>query len=357
MHRFVTALTCLLLPAILVADELYLQSEQLPALPVPVANNAVTSLSVGANEYLISFTGIATKLEHSDTHARTFVYESESGKWREADPVPGDVGRLAATATAVKDRAYVFGGYSVAADGSEVSTPWTHAFDPVSGVFEERGAMPVPVDDAVSVAYLDRYIYLISGWHDFGNVNLVQMYDTLTDEWSQATPLPGASLFGHSGGIVDNQIVYCDGVVVQAHADRRRDFVASSECWLGIIAADNIRRIDWRPVPPHPGKPRYRMAAAGIADAKGVLFLGGSENPYNYNGIGYDGQPSDPAPGGLFWNLATMTWQVVKQDIMPSMDHRGLVPFGDRWVTIGGMTKNQIVSDRVTALTLRGAPQ
>ena len=38
--------------------------------------------------------------------------------------------------------------------------------------------MPVPVDDSVALSYKERYIYLISGWHNDGNVNLVQVYDT-----------------------------------------------------------------------------------------------------------------------------------------------------------------------------------
>jgi hypothetical protein len=42
--------------------------------------------------------------------------------------------------------------------------------------------MPVPVDDDISLPYQSRYIYLISGWHNDGNVNLVQLYDTKTNQ-------------------------------------------------------------------------------------------------------------------------------------------------------------------------------
>ena len=70
----------------------------------------------------------------------------------------------------------------------KLSMRWVHAFDPLGGEFKERASMPVPVDDAIAVVYQDRYIYLISGWHDFGNVNLVQQYDVIADSWSQATP-------------------------------------------------------------------------------------------------------------------------------------------------------------------------
>ena len=50
----------------------------------------------------------------------------------------------------------------------------------------------MPVEDAVLLVYLDRYIYLVSGWHDLGNVNLVQVLDTANGTWQQATPWPGA---------------------------------------------------------------------------------------------------------------------------------------------------------------------
>ena len=56
------------------------------------------------------------------------------------------------------------------------------------------------------------------------------------------------------------------------------------------------------------------MAAAGVPQANGVLFVGGSENPYNYNGIGYDGQPSQPAAGGMFFDIDEQGWQVLEFD-------------------------------------------
>ena len=355
MHQPRLLLPCLLVATNLWADEttLSLHSSALPSLPAPVANNAVTAVTVNDIEYLVSFAGIGSELKYSDTHARTFVLNKENNDWSEHAPVPGGIGRLATTAASVGELAYVFGGYSVAQDGTEVSTPWVHSFDPETGVFTELSPMPVPVDDAVSFTYDERFIYLISGWHDLGNVNLVQRYDTVSNIWTQATPIPGTSLFGHAGGIVGNHIVYCDGVAVIPHADKSRSFAASDECWLGIINGEDSRRIDWRPLETHPGLPRYRMAAAGVPALNSVLFLGGSENPYNYNGMGYDGNRSEPTKHGLLFNLETFSWEVIEQDNAASMDHRGLVPFGDGWVVVGGMLEKQTVSDAVTRYLLR----
>ncbi len=318
-------------------------------LPIPVSNNAVASVKAGRREYVVSFNGLGEGRTHADTLASTYIYDSRSRKWSEADPVPGDVGRLASVAAAADDMVYVFGGYTVAADGSEVSTPWTHAFDPRKRTFEERAPIPVPVDDAVAVTYDDRYIYLVSGWHDLGNVNLVQRYDTRKDAWVQATPIPGPAVFGHAGGIVGNTIVYCDGVAVTAHDDRPRDFVAVPDCFLGIIDDEDGRRIDWRSVDYHPGLPRYRMAAAGVERLNGVLFVGGSENPYNYDGIGYDGRPSEPAAGALLFDIDTQSWIELEFEGIATMDHRGLVPFAGQWLTVGGMTSDQQVTAGVTA--------
>ena len=327
-------------------------AENIGALPMPVSNNAVTTVIREDRQYVVSFAGIGRGRGQEDTLSVTLLFDSESGRWRESAVLPGGVGRLAATAASVGGLAYVFGGYAVAADGTETSTPWVHAFDPENESFSLLQPMPVPVDDAVSVTYLDRYIYLISGWHDLGNVNLVQRYDTRTDTWDQATPLPGRALFGHAGGIVGNQMVYCDGVMVQPHADRSRDFAASDECFLGLIDQADSRRIGWRLLDAHPGLPRYRMASAGIASLNAVLFVGGSENPYNYDGIGYNGEPSEPASDALLFDLSTLSWQVLGLATPPTMDHRALVPLGDRWLTVGGMLAGQEVTVRVTGYTV-----
>ena len=322
-------------------------AESIAGLPIPVSNNGVTTVNVEDRQFVVSFAGLGEGRSHSDTLDVTLVLDSETGAWRQSEVLPGGVGRLASVATSVGGLAYIFGGYTVAADGSEASLPYSHAFDPVSEEFASLSPMPVSVDDALAITYSDRFIYLISGWHDLGNVNLVQRYDVVSDTWVQATPIPGNSVFGHAGGIVGDRIVYCDGVTLLSFADRSRDFVANDECFLGIIDESDSRRIDWRRLDEHPGLPRYRMAAAGIDSLNAVVFIGGSENPYNYNGIGYNGESSEPAVGGLLFDLESMSWRQLSLSGPPTMDHRGLVPYGDRWLTVGGMLAAQEVTDQV----------
>lgn len=353
MKTIFSATLLLLLAAATAFEGRHVETIALPPLPEPVSNNAVVSVRIDKREFIASFAGLGAGRAHSDTTAATYVFDGLDEQWTTAGPLPGGVGRLAAVAAAAGELVYVFGGYTVAEDGTEISTPWVHSFDPLTRSFAERQPMPVPVDDAVAVTYDDRFIYLISGWHDLGNVNLVQRYDTETNSWTQATPTPGRGIFGGAGGIVGNTIVYCDGVAIEPHANRRRDFVASNECFAGLIDNDNPRRIDWRTVPPHPGLPRYRMAAAGIEELNAVVFIGGSDNPYNYDGIGYNGEPSQPLVEILRYDLAHRAWTTLTSDAAGSMDHRGLVRFRGSWLTAGGMREDQRVTDQVVAYSFR----
>jgi hypothetical protein len=62
--------------------------------------------------------------------------------------------------------------------------------------------------------------------------------------------------------------------------------------------------------------------------------------------------PSEPQPGGVLFDVQSLTWQNVTQDTEPTMDHRALVPLQDRWLTVGGMTSGQQVTHQVRAYRL-----
>jgi hypothetical protein len=84
------------------------------------------------------------------------------------------------------------------------------------------------------------------------------------------------------------------------------------------------------------------MAAVGIDSYQKIVFIGGSDNPYNFNGIGYNGQASSPDNGVWIYDIKTHGWQV-KTMSNATMDHRGLLLVDDQLLTIGGMGKNQQV--------------
>lgn len=319
----------------------------LPDLPRPVANNAVAQIRVADKDILVSLMGLGAGKTWKDTIAAANRLTIGDNVWEPLPPVPGPGGRLAGTAAGIGDKVYVFGGYTVASDGSEVSVELVHRLDPVTGEYEELARMPVPVDDAVSLVYRGRYVYLVSGWHDSGNVNLVQAYDTRKNRWFQATPFPGDPVFGHAGGIVGRRLVVCDGVGIRTPLAGRRSFEAVAACFAGTIDADNPARISWRRLPHHGGSGMYRMAASGSTRLGMVVFAGGSDNPYNYDGIGYDGNPSAPSVRVFGFDLAGDAWRELGELPEASMDHRGLLEVGDDFLVLGGMRAGQVVGRSV----------
>jgi hypothetical protein len=98
------------------------------------------------------------------------------------------------------------------------------------------------------------------------------------------------------------------------------------------------------------------MAAAGIDDMNAVVFVGGSDNPYNYDGIGYDGEPSQPVSGILHYDLEKRAWRTLSSVAPASMDHRALAHFDGAWLTVGGMLQDQAVTACVVAYDFRRAP-
>lgn len=333
-----------------------IHARNLPALPEPVANNAVAKVKKSGDTWLISFMGLTGAKTWQEVHNKVWALKIGEQQWHTKSPVPSSLplaGRLASIAVGVGEHAYLFGGYTVAEDHTEISSPDNLKYDVVSDTYQKIAAMPVPVDDAVALVYQNRYIYLVSGWHNDGNVNLTQVYDTLNDSWQQASPFLGRPVFGQAGGIVGNQLLICDGVGVEARPDKRRTFAAEAACYSGTIAADNHLRIDWRVVAHPTGGARYRMAATGLhlQSNKGVLFIGGSENPYNYNAIGYNGSPSVPDKHIWFYDFEQQHWQVITNDT-PTMDHRGLLQVDDTVHTVGGMDHEQRVLAKITSYNL-----
>ena len=321
-------------------------------LPEPTANNAVALH--GGDIY--SFAGLGAGKSWTDVHAKAYKCARGAEAFESLPPLPDGKGRLAATAQTVGDMIYIFGGYTVAEDHTEISTPEVFSFDPKTQRYTRRVDIPVPVDDSVSLVYQNRYIYLISGWHKDTNVADVQIYDTVDDSWQRATDWPGAPVFGHAGGIVGNVMAVCDGVEIIPPKDEnsRRTFETISACWRGDIDSDDLAQITWTRLPQLPGKGLYRMAAAGVAEQNFILFAGGSDNAYNYNGIGYNKIPSAPSAHVWGYDIRANKYVVFKDKPKATMDHRGLVNLGNgKFATLGGMEEGQRVIDTLDVFHVR----
>lgn len=328
-------------------------NERIPAaMPAAVSNNAVAIVSGADGPRMYSFLGLGPGRSHADIVRSAYEYDPQRDGWTRLEDVPVEKGRLAATAAAAQGAVFLFGGYTVAADGHEVSTPDVLRFDPGTRSWQQVAPMPLPVDDSVALVLADRWIYLVSGWHQDRNVDRVQVYDAREDRWHDATPFPGTPVFGHAGALSmrddggSGRILVCDGVRLDVIAGKRT-FSASAECWRGVVDAAAPERIDWQPAPPHPGPPRYRMGATADPAGTRLLFVGGSENPYNYDGIGYDGRPSAPSARAQAFDLDSGEWSELPPLPVATMDHRGLLAHDGGFWLLGGMRAGQRVDPGV----------
>ncbi len=334
------------------------QAITFPDLPEGVSNNAVAQVNTSQGDYLISFMGLGQNKDHKAVHNKVWALKIGDQHWQQKSPVPSSLtlkGRLASIAATVNEHVYLFGGYTVAEDHQEISSPDVFRYDVSQDTYQKLTPMPVPVDDSVALVYQNRYIYLVSGWHNAGNVNLVQIYDTATDSWQQGSPFLGQPVFGHSGAITGNNMIICDGVIVVPQRLKRRKYDDIAQCYIGKINAQQVDKVDWQLIDHPTGVAKYRMAAAALKGS--VFFVGGSDNPYNYNGIGYNTVPSNPSNEVWQYNIAEHRWLKLsqKQDrkLYPAtMDHRGLIIYKNQLLTIGGMEQGQRVSNKVSSRQL-----
>ena len=94
------------------------------------------------------------------------------------------------------------------------------------------------------------------------------------------------------------------------------------------------------------------MAAIGDTSRQQVIFVGGSDNPYNFNGIGYDGNPSQPVDSVIAFDVVNNLWKELGFVEQATMDHRNLLKFNNSYVTVGGMGTEQTVLTKTQAISL-----
>jgi N-acetylneuraminic acid mutarotase len=346
MKRYLGLVPVILLGGLLLAEE----PLKFDPLPVPLSNNAVATVKSRGALLLFSLMGMGAKKTWDATSNSAYSLDPDTGKWTELHSVPGTVGRLAATAVGAREHVFLFGGYVVDGQGGEKTVPDVNVYEPLTDRWFRAEDMPTAVDDSVAGVYRDRYIYLVSGWSKTEAVRDVQVYDAEKNTWSKATPIPGTPVFGHAGAVVGDTIVYIDGAQNNP-AGGEPKYIASDECWMGKIDHHDLTKIHWTKLPSHPGTARYRIAAGGSEKDQKVYFTGGTDNPYNYNGVGYNGVPAEPSPVTFAFNLRSGKWETINENTShPTMDHRGMLVFPEALVVVGGMEKGQQVTSRVAIL-------
>ena len=84
-----------------------------------------------------------------------------------------------------------------------------------------------------------------------------------------------------------------------------------------------------------------------------LVFAGGTARPYNYNGVGYDRQPSEAVADVFVYDVARGAWRegVAPKDTA-TMDHRGLLEYKGDCYIVGGLDAQQAVTARITTFPL-----
>jgi len=319
-------------------------------LPEPISDNAVAILKLHGQFELFSLMGIGPKKTWDAVTNVAYQLDAVSGKAHTIHSVPGTVGRIAAMAIGASDHIFLFGGY-VLYQGGGMAVPDANLYDPPNDRWVRLADLPTPVGDAVIGVYRERYIYLVGGRSNGRVVSDVQIYDIQKGKWISGTPSPGSAVFGHAGTLVGNTIVYVDGAKANAAGGGPR-FVASDECWMGKIDHHNAAKIEWTKLPNHPGSGRFRIASGGSEKDEMIYFSGGSDNPHDYNGIGFDGKPAEPSPEAFAFNMHSGKWETLDDNTPdPTMDHRGLLVTPEGLVIIGGMGKGQQVTGSIEVLS------
>ena len=322
--------------------------EEMEPLPVPLTNNAVTSVRVQGQTLVYSFMGLGSSKKWDAVKNSAYALNLRYGKWSPIRSIQGP-GRLGASAVTVGEEVFVVGGFIPDKSGLQTIVSDVSVYEPIGLRWYRGPDLPTAVRDAMAGEYHDRYFYVVGGFSPRGLTNEVQLYDTVTKQWSQATPYPGAAVFGHAGAIVGDTIIFVDGA--KASGAKDAPWVPSDECWMGKIDRKDPKKIEWSKLPPHPGSARYRIAAGSFEKDGKVYFAGGSAEIFDYNGLTPDGKPAEPSSVVFDYNVKRGAWETILENApKPSMDHHGLAVTSDELIVVGGMGKDQKVESTVQSL-------
>lgn len=322
----------------------------LPPLPEPVSNNAVASTTVRGKTYVVSMMGIGPGKTAQDAHNKVWMHTIGEFGWKSLTEVPSQTrvsGRVAASAVALNNNFFVLGGYSIDRQGNRVTSVESYRFNPATERYNRVNDMPVPVDDTLALTYQDRYIYLVGGWNGDGAVNLVQVFDNFTQKWSQATPMPGKAVYGLAGAIVNDTLIFCDGVALDYQTGTRKKAIKPS-CYQGVIDPRNALKLAWSPIEHPTGQARFRMAAidSTIEGEDVAVFIGGSQTFYHYSGVSEQGEAAQPESAVWLYSPKQQKW-LSAQSTEAVMDLQGLIKVNGEIYSIGGMQQDQQVTPQL----------
>ena len=142
------------------------------------------------------------------------VYDSSTDTWQTKQPMP--TARVFAQANVVNGTIYVISG----SNENTSTVVLNNAYNIANDSWITKSPIPVPVV-GYSSAVSDGKIYILGGQdqylHDEQNVKLNQIYDPLSDTWSQGAPLPTTVIDACAGattGMLAPENIYLFGGIL-----------------------------------------------------------------------------------------------------------------------------------------------
>jgi hypothetical protein len=346
MYRYIYS--CFHFITFFLGFELCAQFSLSPLLPLPTAssNGAISTGEINGDKFIYYWAGIDSTLIYSGINQFGYRYNLANNSWESLPPIPDDVGKIAFSASRIGDIIYLVGGYSVAANGAELSSNKVHRFSILQNAFIEDAAdLPTPIDDHIQFVKNDSLIYVITGWSNIGNTGIVQVYNANNNSWQLANNLPatgGYNAFGAAGICIGDTVYYFGG------ASDGLNFPATNRLRKGFIQPENPFQIDWQSIVPNSNYKKYR--AAGINLNNKPCFIGGSSISYNYNGISYaNGASVSPSEDAF---LLSDTGFTLIEILEFPMDIRDLAEINtNEWVIVGGLISGPSATSNVWKLT------
>ncbi len=321
---------------------------ELAAMPEEVANNAVIGAHIDSNYFVYSFGGIDNSKIWSGIHKRCYKYDLNNNSWTSLPELPNGNGRIAAGASYLKNKIYIIGGYEVFSNQNERSFSSVHVLDIKADTFlADASDLLYPIDDHIQAVWRDSLIYVVTGWSNTTNIIRVQVYNPITDVWSEGTPVPNTNdfkVFGGSGEIIGDTIFYAGGASLLGAFNATRFFRK------GVINPADPLDIAWSGWMTDEAR-GYRMAASTMNG--NPIWFGGSQVTYNFNGIAYNGSGTVSPTGTIrLFDVASNSFVTWNAAFTPQMDFRGVAKIDDEnFLLAGGMRANRQVTDALVKLT------
>ncbi len=299
----------------------------------------VVALPLDSGVAVFSFMGMDSSRARTGVTDVAYRWNVGSNAWTTVSPVPGP-GRLGAAAQVVRGRIYVFGGYTVSADGSKHSVATVNVYDPSTDRWSRGPDMPLGVHDAASGVWRDSLVLVVGGRHDGRDVRDAQWFDPVARRWFAGTPIPGDAVFGMAGTVVGDHAIFTDGLTAGA-----RGASMDTATWSGTVDPSNPASIVWHALHRHPGPVVYRAASGTVGTL--AVFVDGAASPHGDDGMGLDGKPVDPLRQVLSYQPGSGSWRHLPSPPIASMDHATLGVARGTVFLVGGMERGPRVSDKV----------